>query len=55
MVSPERGDQVRAADENGERFGIAEEVDVALAIALLDVGQPVPFFGRGQQALGRGT
>ena len=39
-------------DEDGQRLGIAEEVDVALAIALFDIGQTVPFLGRRQQALG---
>ncbi len=49
----ERGDQLRAAQEDGQRLGIAEQVDVALAVALFLVGQAVPLLGRGEQALGQ--
>ncbi len=48
-----RGDQLRAAEEDGQRLGIAEQVDVALAVALFDVGQAVPLLGGRQQALGQ--
>ena len=43
----------RAGEEGGERLGIAEQVDVALAIPLLDIGQAMPFFRRREQALGQ--
>ena len=48
-----RGDQLRAAEEDVERLGVAEQVDIALAVALFLVGETVPLFGRGQQALGQ--
>ena len=47
----ERGDDLRPAEEDGQRLGVAEQVDVPLPVALLDVGQPVPLLGRRQQAL----
>ncbi len=46
-----RGNDLRAAEERAHRVGVAEEVDVPLAAALLDVGQAVPLLGRRQQAL----
>ena len=36
-----------------ERLGIGEQVDVPPAVPLLEVGQPVPLLGRGQEALGQ--
>ena len=39
--------------KTGQRLGIAEQVDIPLAVALFEVGQPVPLFGRRQQALGQ--
>src|SRR5205823_11470014 len=47
------GDQLRAAEEDGQRVGITEEVDLALPGALLDVGQSMPLLGRREQALGQ--
>ena len=39
--------------KTAERLGVTEQVDIALAVALFLVGQTVPLFGRGQQALGQ--
>ena len=41
----------RAAEERLQRLGVAEQVDVPLAAARLDVGQAVPLLGRREQAL----
>ncbi len=49
----ERGDQFGSAGEDGHRVGVAEQVDVALPIALFQVGQAMPLLGRGEQALGQ--
>ena len=46
-------DDLRASQQGGHRVGVAEQVDVALAVALLEVGQAVPLLGGGQQALGQ--
>ena len=48
----DRGDDPAADLEHAPRVGIDDEVEVALAIARLDVGQAVPLLGQRQQALG---
>src|SRR5262249_24902004 len=49
--APERGEYAGPAEEGLHRLGIAEQVDVALAAALLDVGQAVPLLGGRHEAL----
>ena len=44
--------QLRALQEDVADFGIHEQIHVALPVAQLDVGQAMPFFGKGQQVLG---
>ena len=45
------GDHARARLEHPPRLRIDDEIEVALAVARLDVGQPVPFLRQRQQAL----
>ena len=49
----ERRDDLRPAQEGGQRLGVAEQVDVPLPVSLFLVGQPVPLLGRREQALGQ--
>jgi hypothetical protein len=46
------GDDLRALLETQLRIGVGQDVEMALAVAQFDVGQPVPFFGHRQQRLG---
>ena len=40
-----------ALDEYLAHFGIHDQIDIALAIAQFDVGQPVPLFRQRKQVL----
>ena len=51
--APDRGDDARALDEDLARFGRHHQVDVALAVALLHVGQAMPLVGQRAQRLGQ--
>src|SRR5439155_20177506 len=42
---------LRASEETLKRFRVSDEIQVALAVANLDVLQAVPFFGHGQEDL----
>ena len=46
-----RGDHAAPSLEYPARFGVDHEIQIALAVPNLDVGQPVPLLGKGQQAL----
>ncbi len=48
--TPERGDDPGTPEERLHRLRIAEQVDVPLPAAPLDVGQTVPLLGRRKQA-----
>ena len=52
VLAQER-DDVGALDEEVADVGVGEEVDVTLAIAGFDVGEPVPLFGRRGDGLGQ--
>ena len=47
----DRGDDPAAGLEDAARVGVDDEVEVALPVADLDVGQAVPLLGQRQQAL----
>ncbi len=50
-ISAERLHQLAALEEYFADFGIHHEIDITLAVAQLDVGQAMPFFGEGKQVL----
>ena len=52
MNSRMRRDDAAARLEHAPRVGVDDEIEVALAVADLDVGQPVPLLRQRQQALG---
>ena len=52
-ITAHEADKLRADLKNAAHLGIDDEIHIALAIAGLQVGQAVEFFGQGQQALGQ--
>ena len=46
-----RGDDAAPRLEHPPRIGVDDEIEIALAVADLDVGQPVPLLGQRHQAL----
>ncbi len=52
-IAPQLGNHLCALAEDFLHFLVRDQVEVALAIAHLDVGQAVPFFRQRQQRLGQ--
>ena len=50
-LPPQRRDDPRARHEHLAHFGIRDQIEIALAVARLDVLQPVPLLGHGEQRL----
>ena len=47
----ERSHQLGPGEEDLTNLGIDDQVEISLAVAQLDVGEAMPFFGQGQQGL----
>ena len=52
QLAAQRSDDLRSRDENFANLRVGDQIQVALAVADLDVFQAVPLFGHGKQRLG---
>ncbi len=52
-MAAKRADDFRAGDKDFADVGVRDEIEIALAVAGLDVFEAVPFFGQDEQDFGK--